>query len=510
MSQKILTKSVIFSLLVFSSLFLTQCKNDTDNYDYAIAQNTSGRFIQITGYIRNRDFYPNTNDINMIIPHVSGENRVSQIEIPINDDGTFYFTFYLPRPQEVIIEPYLKFLYLMPGDSLHIEIDFKNLSDIRLSGGKSAEINNEFHKYFDATGYRTSLDNYGVGTDCEMNCSWDEIIKKFDEERDFYRNRRQTFLQKNKVYDEVAFLTEAMIELDYYKSLVKTWSRRHYTYLKEVMDQETLVNEVNEVAVKYFSSNLYSDAHFKFIGSAYIPLMSDFSQQRLSNTGIEFVEWAKEVTKTDIIKEFMMTTQAGKALLQKDLEGFEIISSHVTQEYLIDRLMQEYSMTRMNMLNPENISVAILGIPSGDFTGNLSLGNENILAKIVAPNYGKVHVLDICATWCPGCINDLDLYKTLMEEYADKDVQFSIICHGPDNERNRAAFQSKGIDDTLVHFCTDDEYLFLSKKLFILSYPQGILVNRKGVIVDNGPHVRPGEALRKKIDLLLEQDKLIK
>jgi hypothetical protein len=43
-----------------------------------------------------------------------------------------------------------------------------------------------------------------------------------------------------------------------------------------------------------------------------------------------------------------------------------------------------------------------------------------------------------------------------------------------------------------------------------MAFPYGILVNRKGVIVDYGTHVRPAEMLSEKINLLLVQDNLIK
>jgi len=190
-------------VIVFSSLFLLQCNNLTEKDNFLTRKSTSSGFAKITGYIHNRDVYPKTKDIIINVSHVSGEDRVTQIKTPINDDGTFYFEIDLARPQDVTMEPYLDFLYLIPGDSLHIEIDFKNFRDVRLSGGKSVEINHDFYKYFDATGYRTSHFSYhGVGTDCEMNCSWAEIREKMDEERNEYRKRRQTFLQKTDVCDE--------------------------------------------------------------------------------------------------------------------------------------------------------------------------------------------------------------------------------------------------------------------------------------------------------------------
>jgi hypothetical protein len=43
----------------------------------------------------------------------------------------------------------------------------------------------------------------------------------------------------------------------------------------------------------------------------------------------------------------------------------------------------------------------------------------------------------------------------------------------------------------------------------MFSIPFGILVNKEGVIVDYGAHVRPEMGLQSKIDHLLENEKLI-
>ena len=71
-------------------------------------------------------------------------------------------------------------------------------------------------------------------------------------------------------------------------------------------------------------------------------------------------------------------------------------------------------------------------------------------------------------------------------------------------------YRERGIDDKTVHFATSNEYVFWDVTFSPMSIPYGILVNRKGVIVDYGWHVRPVNMLREKIDLLLEQDNLLK
>jgi len=498
-------KPIIFGLIAFWGLFLMQCSHENDNNKHSIMQNESSGFTKITGYIHNRDIYPETKEVIVNVAHISGQDRMTQIKSPIKKDGTFYFEIDLARPQDVTIEPYLDFLYLIPGDSLHIELNFKNFSYIRLSGGKSAAINQDFFRYFDATGYRTTQYNYrGVGTDCEMNCSWAEIRKKMDKERSEYRERRQAFLRKNSVCDEVKYMTEAMIELDYYRRLVSIIMNREMMYGQETMPEDILMNEVNEAAVKYFNTDLYSFTHFRFT-SAYMGAAKRLTKQ---DSDENLANWAKQVAITDTIRDFIMTISAGYALLSKDLEKFEKYSAHVTNEYLLDRLMQTYRVTLANMVNPENISANILGKPT-DFSNIGSLDN-NILSKIIAPNVGKVQVINISTTWCAPCMEALRQTNTLMNDYVGKDVCNSIISVSPDNDETRERYRKIGIDDEAIHYMPNEDAAFLMKTFAPIAFPYGILVNRKGVIVDYGPHVVPGIKLRDKINLLLEQDHLIK
>lgn len=498
--------SIPFGIIAVLVFLLTQCK-ETEKENFSIMDGTSPGFTKITGFVHNRDVYPNTKDITITVSHISGGDRITEIKTPINEDGTFQFMIDLARPQDAAMNPYLDFLYLLPNDSLHIEINFANLSDIQLSGGKSVEINHDFQKYFNATGYLTVNFNYrGVGTDCEMNCTWGDIMVKMQDERNKYHERRQSFLlNTDDVCDEVVYLTEAMIELDFYRTLVSTWWRRRDIYSKNVMEQQELMDELNIVAEKYFNKDIYSDSHFKFITS-YTYLANDFGPEINES---DFVNWVEEIAATETIKDFIFTVQAGTALKIKDLDNFEKFSKHVKNEYLLDRLMQEYRTTRVRMANPEGISAYILGQNPKDFAGNIPTHNQNMFAKLVNPNTGNVHVINIGASWCSPCKTVLEETRLLMDEYADEDVCFSFICISPDNPETRKMYKDRGIDDSTVYFVSEEEYYLFAKTFPPLAIPKGILVNRKGVIVDHGTHVRPSELLREKINLLLKQDKLI-
>ena len=161
------------------------------------------------------------------------------------------------------------------------------------------------------------------------------------------------------------------------------------------------------------------------------------------------------------------------------------------------------------MINPENISSFLIGNPK-DFLDNVSFDDENFFAKTNSQNYGKVHIINISAIWCGPCKPVLEQFVALMKEYEGKDVCVSFLCITPDNNATRNMYREKGIDDASVYFTSDDEYKFLASTFSPMGLPYGILVNRKGIIVDYGVHVRPNELLREKINTLLVQDKLIK
>ena len=486
------TKEHIIRLFIISCLFLMQCNRVVENDNLSVLRSTSSGVAIISGQIHNIDAYPMTKDITINVSHVSGKDRVTEIKSAIKEDNTFYFAIDLARPQDVTMEPYLDFLYLVPGDSLHIEFDFKNLSNVRFSGGKSAAINNDFFKYFDATGYRTTGKSYqSVKTDCEINCSWVEIVKRLNNERNNIRKRREKFMINNKAYEEVLFLTEAMIQLDYYRTLVGIILNREHRWNKETMDKEKMMNELNEVVTNYFHSDLYSNSHFKF-ATSYI--MAARLATKPDNKS-DFADWVKEVAITDTIRDFMFAVQAANALLQKDLDDFEKYSVHINHEYLLDRLTREYVTVRANLR---------------DFTGNISLENKNFLTEIIAKNDGKVHIIDTYASWCAPCKEVVKQLAALKKEYDGKDVSISFICITPDNETTRDFFSANGFDDSSVYFIVNDEYYKLASIFAPISFPYGILLNREGVIVDHGSHVRPENKLREKIDLLLIQDKLIK
>lgn len=492
-----------FTLLTFAlfTLLFFQCKEKTDN-QVIIAQQFEEEtaLVQITGFINNRDIYPNTKELTLEIPSISSD--YVKMVIPIDDDDTFHFQIQLNQPQDIRLKPYLDFLYVVPGDSLHIELDFADLTKVRFSGTENAAINNEYYKFFDQTSIRDER-NYSLGTAIEMSSSLIEIRKLLDEKKALNYEKRDAFLKKTNPDENVRFLTESMIELDYYSELIRIMALRKHSG-KEIINLSNLMGEIRRNAERYYSKGLYSNAHFNFIGT-YILL------ENLIHPNVDkdvFISHIQE-TANDTIRNFIFASSASYALKVKDLETFEKFSSEVNNDYLNSRLMKEYQIAWEKMNNPEQISAAITGERIDNELTASMLQKENIVSEIISKNKGKVQVITIWATWCGPCISEFSHFKTLIEKYKDKDVSFSFICAAGDKSQNYKILQRFGLENEDNRICTEDEFTFLTKTFSPLGFPYGILINKKGVIVDYGTHVRP-QTIQKKIEILLEQDKLIK
>ena len=496
-------RQVVF--LVLAVLLFCQCEKLTnpDNLSDTSFNDASKNRVQITGTILHRDIYSHTKEVSIEIPYISEYEHTRRLTVPISDEGTFHFDFELAQPQDIRMITYFDFLYLKPGDSLHIELDFKDLTNAKLSGNPTnvVDINHQLHNYFDNTFYRKG--DYSIGTNSHLNSSLVEIVNELNRKRSNNRTQQALFCYRNKVLDEVKILTESMIDLDYYVELVSIMQMRSL-YNKNVIDSDLLMSELNEQIAKHFNSGLYSASHFLFISNAYLPVLLESNKFEKNE---KTIDWIKRTISNNTIKNFAFATTAGSALNMKDIGFFQDLYAEIDQKYLLERLMSEYELVWLSMNNPEFASNGILGEPN-DFASSSLEKETNPLPKLIKQNKGKVQVIDIWATWCSPCISSLEEYKKLMTQYTDEDVEFIFICANSTSESYDKIIQSKGMNKEHFYLCSQEESQSLTRVFLGLVFPTGILVNKKGVIVDYGTHLRPEFGLSAKIDHLLKHDKL--
>lgn len=111
---------------------------------------SDGGEVVICGKVLNRDFYPNEREFRLSLSYFSGQDVC--YTTPLHDDGSFFFRFPLCDALcEVSLANYAPRLYVSAGDSLYLQIDFKDLLHPVVKGSRAAL--NQGMQHFVGEGY---------------------------------------------------------------------------------------------------------------------------------------------------------------------------------------------------------------------------------------------------------------------------------------------------------------------------------------------------------------------
>ena len=178
-------KHCLFVFLPIFILFISCRQKVQSNFQPDISNQTETVYdfpeeyaeeIIITGKVLNREFYPQEKELTLIIPFF--RDMENQYRTPIQEDGSFYFTFPVyAKIREVSIRNYAEHLYVHPGDSIHLEIDFKDMFHPKVTG--DAEKLNQEILAFTESGYYYMRD-YGIRHDLSVEDFEAELKKEYN------------------------------------------------------------------------------------------------------------------------------------------------------------------------------------------------------------------------------------------------------------------------------------------------------------------------------------------
>ena len=240
--------------LICLILFITGCKERNQS----IETEDIGEQAIVTGTIKNRDHYPQVKELILQLPHFQGEG-ISYIS-PIADDNSFYFSFQ-PHAKicEVSIKPYIEHLYVQPGDSIHIEIDFMDLLNLNFNG-KGAELNKQLTLYTEGGGFREkyiiTLNEFKTDDELET------ILEREYQER---WQRYQDFCEQQHPDELTKQYIEEVLLVDYYTTLFDL-ATDVMSYQKEDIDASRYMDKLPD-AIKLFENNVITNSHFRLAHS---------------------------------------------------------------------------------------------------------------------------------------------------------------------------------------------------------------------------------------------------
>ena len=494
-------KRIIRTLILASGILCYSCRQNpsTDSTDFVFStESVEGdetyysKPTVITGHIANREVYPNTKDVSITIPFY---DRVDTKQTSGIYEDRFGFSLIPYATRTISMEPFVEHMMVCPGDSLHVELDFAELGAVSFSG-RGADNNvklNDFHMH-----YYLNADwpSHGKGT----TDSAGNMVKKYKDSKsladalktqlEHHMSRYEEFVAEKNPSTELAILCRKEIEADYYSRLLQ--GLMYYNiengepvsmYFK-VKDAEHLFDP------DYVNSNLFelsSNIGFWLLANegfeAYERLIDDYPS---------LVKFMNKATRNKMLRQMLTTHFYNQLLEANDVESFEKyfneFNETVTFPLLKLNTRDRYALKKSFQQNPKLLSDAILNAdkPREGQMANIK-PNEGLalLRSIITKNEDKVIYINIGATWCPGTRQELPYLQELATAYQGKPLRIVnfYIDEGTDSINSL---------DIETYHLTDEQRLGLDPILHLgAGIPFYILIDKDGVIVDFGEHLRP-------------------
>ena len=509
MTQKILT--IVLFLIFF---IINSCTTDENN-------NTPQEVI-VAGKIDNYD--PNTS-VSLIVNRVGLINEA--IDFKIDSEGNFYCVFETHIPLDAWMTYKTNFLIqLNPNDSLYVNFNGSPnnrpeiLSTIRF-GGSNAETN-QFIAKFQQMYYADEIYyDWDKKNKAKKEYEPDEYIKYNDSVRQKGKAIYNRFVQEFSPNEQSKKWASFFIEDNYYNNIA-FYPGDHRT--ANNMDWENLWTvpqgffEVLGERLPISTSNLMN----AYSLNSYVDRFSYYvnDKLRIRRDKIEVADWGimpsgglmgvsesfdsisihsiLEHVPDALLKEMMLTNFFNRKFEKQDITSFEkyndIVETYITQPFLKEPLHKKYIETKNRIEMPELNTVAI-------FKGVASSTINDIFNEILESNKGKVIYIDFWATWCGPCLSEMPRSKQIENELRNDDVSFIYICLESEKDKYLATISKYQLGGQ--HYFLSNEQSKDIRQLFeIKGIPFYILIDKKGIIKEQGSYLRPLVAKNKMQKLL--------
>lgn len=496
-------KRIIRIYLLIIGILLCACKQNTTEEATAFVfstENVEGNEAYyskpavITGHIANREVYPNTKDVSITIPFY---DRVDAKQTSGIYEDRFAFSLVPYAPRTISMEPFVEHMMVCPGDSIHVQLDFAELGTVSFSG-RGADNNvklNDFHMYYylntDWPSHRKGIMD-SAGNMVRQYKDSKSLAEALNKQLNHHLSRYEVFVAEKNPSRELAILCRKEIEADYYSKLLQ--GLMYYNiengeplskYFK-VKDAEHLFDP------DYVNSNLFELS--SNIGYWLLANEGFEAYERLINDYLSLVKFINKATRNKMLRQMLTTHFYNQLLEANDVESFEeyfnAFNEMVTYPLLKFNTRDRYALKKSFQENPKLLSDAILHADRPR-EGQMSSVKENeglkLMRSVIAGNEDKVIYIQVGATWCPSTRHEIPFQVEMAEAYKDQPLR--IVNFYLDNGSDGTNPFATNIE---TYHLTDEQRLGLDPILHTgRGIPFYILINKEGVIVDFGEHLRP-------------------
>lgn len=435
-----MVKKILFSTAVLAVLF--SCDNASSKKDYAVI---SGKSAQNAG-----------KNLTLLL------DRKPVKEIPISSEGTFRDTIkdLQSNPNYILLlgrEGALP-LYLQGGTE--VQIDFEgNLSDAKVTGNDADKMRYILERNNFVAAHLDGSDRNLFGQKPQ------EFKSNIKQQLDVLRKKIDSFGLKGD------FANEQKRWIDYqYVTLLNIYpDYNSYLSNQEVTLPDDFFDQAQEI--DYDNAQDYDrlDSYKNLVRRHYVSLLTDpQNKEQLQNLINELSK-----AKSDNIKQDIMAMMAG--LIVPGGVNNEMVYSFLEKNLKNEKIKEEIS------LYYEQCKKLAPGTQSPSFNFDNYKGGKTTLESLK----GKVLYLDIWATWCKPCREEIPYMKELEQKFRGKNIEFvGISIDNPQDKEKWQKFVSENQMKGVQLFADNAWQSQFAQDYLVRSIPRFILVDAEGKIIN--------------------------
>lgn len=429
----------------------------------------------LTGKVLHPEVYPQTREITVVFPFID-KRQPQKYVAPIREDGTFSLVLFPYTYRDGSIQTFVDRFVIAPGDSLHVELDFADLTYAHFSGPAARDNDNLAVFLLQYYGNRWPSDEAGLRSESEF-------VEAMRAKRQDYLDRLEAFAQKQKPSEELLSWCRREIEIGYYTQLMDRLLIYRYEMHSETPQDQLFSREAVE---DLFTYDIINSSEFELVDRYQTWFALSLNNDSVSNPLLAEMLIARTY--------YQLLSMNDTESFEKDLEAF---TAYVTAPFLTVPIQEYYTQKASYKQDPSKVSDIILH-PEKSNSDQVDVGVEphpflDLLNGWIEASPDRVLYISIGATWCEPCILQKQGQNRLIEEFKGQPLRvISIYMDKDADKRLRRA-------EELLCFKFRSEEYFLSEeqysdmvRQFIKSQPipYFILINKQGQIVDYGTHLR--------------------
>jgi thiol-disulfide isomerase/thioredoxin len=500
-------------ILIFS---LLACKENQQKSE--ISQ--SGKFYPeveqrsvIIGQIKNiNEFSDAPRIIELAVDDITIDHQHS-FETEIDDNGKFIFDI----PLYHSINSYLNYgdaritPYLFPNDTIFLscQIEKKGFKIGIVSGEfdeKHDKFENEFFKQYQWIHY-DQINNFcdKLSKDLtpeELKTQYlsfeNEILEKIENRvvKDSLNNTLADYLRysaRYSIYRDVIRLGEKIED--------KEKKQEFYSFLTDsiAFNENAMVTGDYKSFLNEYRFNIEPRKNISVVSSGKTKeqVQMEFVTESLKNSfEVRSGVWAEYLAASSIYSFAFREEELTQASINNYVN---LINENFKEPYVKQLLLAMCNKTREKVEK-----IASLTIPSeANLNQYGSLSGADLLDKIVEQNKGNVIYIDIWATWCSPCKEQIPHSQRMHEMLKGEKVSFVYLCCSSEEETWKKVITQYQMNGEHI-LLNEEQYEYIKTKFSISGIPRYILIDKTGEII-NPDAPRPDSD-----EILNEIDRLIK